>query len=206
MWRKGPAGKNTLCNRCGIKWSRIQNPRKKVKRANGTKAEYKNGVDGSLSEGSPLVQPLISPSNSDKEDSYDVTDEQKTSPVVHNVVANEKEGLSTSSRKIRKSSDDSSPEFTRSSSRPKTTKRKASSLPSKRISNRSKRNRKPSIRDIGSEDEQDSTPSVFELLQKIREANIVPDFPIPDLPLEPRQQRFFDHAKQELQRAEQGWI
>eukprot|EP01118_Nematostelium_gracile_P000661 TRINITY_DN10704_c0_g1_i1.p1 TRINITY_DN10704_c0_g1~~TRINITY_DN10704_c0_g1_i1.p1 ORF type:complete len:189 (+),score=28.86 TRINITY_DN10704_c0_g1_i1:212-778(+) len=49
MWRKGPLGKNTLCNKCGIKWSRVQNPRKKLKPSRRAEINIEYDLRGSSS-------------------------------------------------------------------------------------------------------------------------------------------------------------
>jgi len=205
MWRKGPSGKNTLCNRCGIKWSRIQNPRKKSKRG-VIKSEFKNGFDGTLSEDSSLVQPLISPSNSDREDSYDIVEEEKSlNSITQERISSEQEKLS-----YKPSTSYIEVTVTRSSSHPKSFgKRKPSPPPKHRISTRlAKRPKRVCNRMYDSDDEQHFiVPSALDLLQKIRDSKkTLLNLELPEMPLEPRHLRFFNHATQELEKAKTDFI
>jgi hypothetical protein len=219
MWRKGPAGKNTLCNRCGIKWSRIQNPRKKLKRPTALK-DYKNNTDGTLSEDSPLVQPSLSPTNSDREgsccefsflialrnefnfltiSSEDINDAEDPTTSIQDLT-NQKQTVNLPTRKTRTSSSDLPYlDATRSSSRPK--KRKPSPPPRHRVTRSAKRS-KHSIKSYDS-DSDSNVPSVLNLLQKIRDSKILINVEVPEPPLEAKHTRFFEHAKQELQKAEE---
>jgi len=200
MWRKGPCGRNTLCNRCGIKWSRVQNPRKRVKDLDSSHSLPKQNLE-SLSDDSGLTQSTLSPMTSEKEDFFDLVDDEP--PTVQQFP--EKSVPSSPKKLVKRDEDLPEPASPKRIHKKKKISEEdfEPSQKKKRIEKTRTTSRKRKIKNYDS-DPDSRVPSVLDLLQKIRDSKVLLGFKMPERPLEERQKRFFDHAEQELKKAEEA--
>jgi len=214
MWRKGPHGKNTLCNRCGIKWSRVQNPRKKSKRTNGNRhSESRNVIEDRVHQTSPDLTPVEPSENADPNERHNDTEDllKQESLLMEKMIASRNYFNNQLSKKSSSSSDeDSPPPSVRTSPRPRTTKRKVTPPPPPLLhsveTRLPRRGAGKKNQSSDSQQEDRDVPSAEDLLQKIRESKILVDVTVPERPLDERQLRFFNQAAVELKKAEQSML